>query len=91
MKRFNPVFAPDGMTSINFTTDRFDYASDRFDDGLVHNHHWAVSTDEAYPSRHQGQPIDDASPYQVHDHDPYTSDRHDDGLVHNHGWAITEQ
>ena len=90
--RLTPLYAPDGMSSAG----RF---TERFDDGLVHNHHWAVSADEAYPSHSQGSAMDtfhgwvstraDAVPAQrlggTTGHD------HDDGLVHNHEWAVSSK
>lgn len=88
--RLNPLYAPDGMTSARRSTEYFD-------DGLVHNHNWAVSADEAYPSQDQGSVTEygrgsgvEISPFQsigatiAHDH-------HDDGLVHNHHWAVSGQ
>jgi hypothetical protein len=92
MKRSTPLYAPDGMAGAG----RY---ADRFDDGLVHNHHWAVTADEAYPSHSQGSAIEashgrilarpEASPFQSYRKAPYAQDRHDDGLVHNHQWAVT--
>ncbi|WP_428536954.1 hypothetical protein [Rhodopila sp.] len=41
-----PLYAPDGMGG-------FGRRAERFDDGLVHNHHWAVSAEEAYPCTRQ--------------------------------------
>ncbi len=85
--RFNPLYAPDGMTSGGSS-------AERFDDGLVHNHHWAVSAAEAYPS-HNPVPASaryfrqEFSPFQSHRHNPHAHDRHDDGLVHNHNWAVS--
>jgi hypothetical protein len=65
----------------------------------VHNHHWAVTADEAYPSHSHGSATDtnhgrvltrdEASPFQSHRKATYAQDRHDDGLVHNHQWAVT--
>jgi hypothetical protein len=73
--------------------------SDRFDDGLVHNHHWAVTADEAYPSQvHDGAtdsrpPVSFAAvavlPSESHGTPTHLYDSHDDGLVHNHEWAVT--
>ena len=92
MTRSTPLYAPDGMASAG----RY---ADRFDDGLVHNHHWAVTADEAYPSHGHGSatetsrgqfvPRAEASPFQSHRKATYAQDRHDDGLVHNHQWAVT--
>ena len=92
MMRSTPVYAPDGMTSSV-------RQPDFFDDGLVHNHHWAVSTDEAYPSLSQGPALErrhglvaagaKASHFQSQHHTTHADDRHDDGLVHNHGWAVS--
>lgn len=36
--RSTPLYAPDGMASFGAVQ-----AHDRYDDGLVHNHHWAVT------------------------------------------------
>ena len=41
-----PFYSPDGMGG-------FARQAERFDDGLVHNHHWAVSAEEAYPCTRQ--------------------------------------
>jgi hypothetical protein len=68
--------------------------SERFDDGLVHNHHWAVTADEAYPSHrpasenHRGWAFT-TTPMQNHEGEIQVFDRHDDGLVHNHDWAVS--
>jgi isocitrate lyase len=86
--RSTPLYAPDGMTGAG----RY---AEHFDDGLVHNHHWAVTTDEAYPS--QGSAVESgrgtgfagASAIQSRGEATYADDRHDDGLVHNHDWAVT--
>ena len=40
------LYACDGMGG-------FGHRAERFDDGLVHNHHWAVSAEEAYPCSRQ--------------------------------------
>lgn len=87
-----PLYAPDGMTGAG----RY---AERFDDGLVHNHHWAVTAEEAYPSHSQGSAIAssrgrvlsgaEASPFQSHVETTCANDHHDDGLVHNHEWAVT--
>ena len=91
--RMTPLYAPDGMSSGG----RF---TERFDDGLVHNHHWAVSADEAYPSHSQGSPMDTGHG-RASTWDHVTGSRlggamnghhhHDDGLVHNHDWAVTSK
>jgi hypothetical protein len=83
MMRSNPLYAPDGMSGGGHTTERFD-------DGLVHNHHWAVTADEAYPSHGAGSAIEPL-PLQSYCHEAQTHDRHDDGLVHNHDWAVRGQ
>jgi hypothetical protein len=91
--RPTPLYAPDGLIS----TGRY---AEQFDDGLVHNHHWAVTTDEAYPclsqdsatkSNHRiGFVETEVSPFQSHGSSATQShDHHDDGLVHNHEWAVT--
>jgi len=92
MMRFSPLYAPDGMISGG-------HYADRFDDGLVHNHHWAVKADEAYPSHSHGPAVAvdagrnrvsyETSPFQSHVEPTRADDRHDDGLVHNHGWAAS--
>jgi hypothetical protein len=81
------MYAPDGMAGGG-------HSAERFDDGLVHNHHWAVSADETYPCHGGGSAVENrsewdfqASPAQSYDADAH--DRHDDGLVHNHDWAVT--
>jgi hypothetical protein len=51
MMRSTPRYAPEDMTSAG----RY---AERFDDGLVHNHHWAVTSDEAYPTCDQGPGAD---------------------------------
>jgi hypothetical protein len=91
MMRFAPVYAPDGMMSAGHTVDRFD-------DGLVHNHHWAVSADEAYPSHDHGPTDRHHASREVHatsterfSEPTHTYDRHDDGLVHNHDWAVSDK
>ena len=92
MMRSTPVYAPDGMTSA------FRQA-DRFDDGLVHNHHWAVGADEAYPT-HSPEPEIERCQGWVAAAGGMSSvegsrqvaravDWHDDGLVHNHEWAVS--
>jgi hypothetical protein len=71
--------------------------TERFDDGLVHNHHWAVSTDEAYPCNsqgsampsHLGNSVAKADASGLHGETTHPDDRHDDGLVHNHDWAVS--
>jgi len=90
--RLNPLYAPDGMMSG-------DRSAERFDDGLVHNHHWAVTANEAYPSdsrtpeigRYRAVVSGQPSPFQSHRDAPHAHDRHDDGLVHNHDWAVSGQ
>ena len=87
-----PLYAPDGMTSIGRHTERFD-------DGLVHNHHWAVTAEEAYPRTsqgsvirgHHGQPVAAAEAARFRGRRETPDDRHDDGLVHNHHWAVSAE
>jgi hypothetical protein len=81
--RSNTLYAPDGMTGAG-------RPAQHFDDGLVHNHHWAVTTDEAYPSHGRGFVIE-ISPLQSNSPTTPVHDNHDDGLVHNHHWAVTGQ
>ncbi len=90
MTRSTPLYAPDGMANgVRY--------ADRFDDGLVHNHHWAVTADEAYPCHSQeneaarGRAFTEAKapPVQHRGSAAYHQDRHDDGLVHNHQWPMT--
>ena len=90
--RLTQVYAPDGMASSS-------RHEDRFDDGLVHNHHWAVTTDEAYPCHGRGAAAETehgyafagvvVSPMQSFGQTTHDHDRHDDGLVHNHDWAVS--
>src|SRR3978361_56928 len=88
--RPTPLYAPDGMTSAGGH-------ADRFDDGLVHNHHWAVTADEAYPSQGSAAGFGREmvfssagnSSFQSHFTSTSSYDRHDDGLVHNHHWAVS--
>ncbi len=89
--RVNFLYAPDGMIGAGSSLERFD-------DGLVHNHHWAVTADEAYPLQDQGSGTDHersagsaASPSQNMVYAAYPHDHHDDGLVHNHHWAVSGQ
>jgi hypothetical protein len=89
--RLNPLYAPDGMTGAS-------RSAERFDDGLVHNHHWAVTTAEAYPSQGEASVTEyrrstgfEASPFQSVGTTVLAHDHHDDGLVHNHHWAVSEQ
>jgi hypothetical protein len=49
-------------------------SDDRFDDGLVHEHHWAK------------EPPIQARPQVII---PAREDRYDEGLVHSHAWAST--
>jgi hypothetical protein len=88
MRRLTVLYAPDGMAGAGRYTERFD-------DGLVHNHHWAVTTDEEYPSYNEGPAIEGIRTWvttgtsfpggRVH---AAQTDR-DDGLVHNHEWATS--
>jgi hypothetical protein len=94
--RLNPMYAPDGMIGAGRSGD--DRFGERFDDGLVHNHHWAVTADEAYPSQDQGSETEygrstgfEASPFQSVGTTVLAYDHHDDGLVHNHHWAVRGQ
>lgn len=87
--RSTALYAPEGMAGFGRHTERFD-------DGLVHNHHWAVTADDAYPSHDQGAVIDSAQAkfraaetVRSHREAPFAYDRHDDGLVHNHAWAVS--
>ncbi len=88
MMRSIPLYAPDGMSGGG----RY---AERFDDGLVHNHHWAVTSDDAYPADNQGSAIEHGQRWgavptpQSRRHAAPAHDRHDDGLVHNHGWAVS--
>lgn len=99
--RPTPVYQPDGMTTAGFDYDRFTFvavqAHERHDDGLVHNHNWAVSTSadakENYRSTRPSQmdggwtEVVRLEGYSGSHHD----DRYDDGLVHNHHWAVSEK
>ena len=86
------LHAPDGMNHGSRQTDRFD-------DGLVHNHQWAVTSHEAYPRRSQASTMHsthrrsfatiEASPVQSRGEPARADHQHDDGLVHNHHWAVT--
>jgi hypothetical protein len=85
------LYAPDGMAG-------FGRHAERFDDGLVHNHHWAVTSDEAYPCQGQNSALDShhakifrapEAPVHSDGKAPNAQDLHDDGLVHNHDWAVT--
>jgi hypothetical protein len=88
--RSTPLYAPDGMMRAGGDLERFD-------DGLVHNHHWAVTANEVYPSQNRGATtgIDNGKAFPAiavaADQSTATNshDRHDDGLVHNHDWAVT--
>jgi hypothetical protein len=83
-----------GSTSQHF---RFEAiaAHERHDDGLVHNHNWAATTDfpamtilrDAALTRGltgltQEDRFFDRTAVQAHDH-------YDEGLVHNHDWAVS--
>ena len=87
MKRFTPNYQPDGMTG--------GHAAERFDDGLVHNHHWAVTGDEKYPDHNRGLVTErrlrwvGISTSHTQGRATPEHDRHDDGLVHNHDWAVS--
>ncbi|HYZ22116.1 MAG TPA: hypothetical protein VE690_08165 [Rhodopila sp.] len=67
-------------------------AHERHDDGLVHNHAWAVTTNDS-GGRAEGGYFD-AAAMQAQagrgmDAAVSMDDRYDDGLVHNHRWAMT--
>jgi hypothetical protein len=81
--RVNPLNGPNDMVSLGRSTERFD-------DGLVHNHHWAVTADEAYPAQRHNA-VFEASPGHSAGTTELTHDHHDDGLVHNHHWAVSGQ
>lgn len=90
-----PLFSPDGMTGAGRSAPRFDNAAmladDRFDDGLVHNHNWAVASDldVTASNRASCRPAFVGS-MQADRHVPaQADDRFDDGLVHNHDWAVS--
>jgi hypothetical protein len=94
--RLNPLYAPDGL--IGAGRSDVGRSGERFDDGLVHNHHWAVTADEAYPSQDQGSVTEygrstgfEASPFRSVGTTVLAHDHHDDGLVHNHHWAASGQ
>jgi hypothetical protein len=107
--RSTPLHAPNGVTNARGDTERFagirkNYApadgtraEDRHDDGLVHNHGWAVSgkfdtvakavsggtfSISAFPGSTKPRELQDHEAVQANDH-------HDDGLVHNHEWAVS--
>jgi hypothetical protein len=92
MTHSTPLYARDGMTGAG-------RHAEHFDDGLVHNHHWAVTADEAYPSHGQSSATEtnrgrvlmgaEASSFQSRGNATHARDRHDDGLVHNHEWAVS--
>jgi hypothetical protein len=72
-------------------------AEDRHDDGLVHNHGWAMSgTSNTVAMAASGGTFatmafsGSAKADRFSGHDAvWTEDRHDDGLVHNHEWAVS--
>lgn len=88
----SPVFAPDGMTNPGRGMQRHD--NDRFDDGLVHNHNWAVNADGdamvtergSFRPAYVGAMQPDRSDVRASSE---ADDRFDDGLVHNHDWAVS--
>ena len=102
----SPQYAPDGMTSAAGDPDRSAgtsqgyappdsvLAQDRQDDGLVHNHGWAVSGrfDRVTKGISGGAKFATSaivrSPKMesFHAHDEVWAD---DGLVHNHAWAVS--
>jgi hypothetical protein len=96
--RSTPLYAPDGMMTAGRDTDRFvgTAASERDDDGLVHNHTWATSENANNPAATPGGMFPTIAfsrrPQMArfhHQAPAQTHDRHDDGLVHNHQWAVT--
>ena len=101
-----PLYAPDGMTSTDGNSARFVgirqdgtaadsvRAQDRQDDGLVHNHGWAVSGrfDRVTKGISGGSAFAASAIVRspkldsFHAHDEVWAD---DGLVHNHTWACS--
>lgn len=56
---------------------------DTYDDGLVHNHHWAAEPPpRAHGIESQGQAVGAAMSGHPADVESF-----DDGLVHGHDWA----
>jgi hypothetical protein len=104
-----PLYAPDGMTSTRGNLQRFagnkrDYmladvvrVEDRHDDGLVHNHGWAMSGESDTAARAVPGGTFSTAPFagsatvdRFRARDTvWAEDRHDDGLVHNHEWAVS--
>lgn len=89
--RLSPLYAPDGMAGAGGNSQRFRLdavqAHERYDDGLVHNHNWAASSNDAAPVRTSAPA---GTPGRFHDHvTMQQQDRYDDGLVHNHDWAVS--
>lgn len=87
--RSTALYAPDGMTGAGMVR-----VEDRHDDGLVHNHAWAMSgkfdtVAKAVPGR-MASNASFVAPARV-DRSVHADDRYDDGLVHNHHWAVSGQ
>ena len=93
--RSSPNYAPDGMASIGDTLGRHRPGTvrqqDWYDDGLVHNHNWAVTTNIGVMMGVAGRSFAGSVPSTSVDLRPRRSvdDTYDDGLVHNHDWART--
>jgi hypothetical protein len=97
--RSTPLYAPDGMAGTRGAPQRFSFdavqAHERHDDGLVHNHNWAVTADigaMAGLGETSFIPTFTGSSEAARSRDhgtPQAHDRYDDGLVHNHDWAVT--
>ena len=103
--RSTQLYAPDGMmrgsAPLGAEAERF-AGNTWHDDGLVHNHNWAVGA--TMPARHP-RPAGGgyfgavamrvpASTEAARFHDEavghaVAEDDHDDGLVHNHDWAVS--
>lgn len=87
-----PVSAHNGMAHSGRIAQR--YEDDRFDDGLVHNHNWAVNADDdamvtergSFQPAYVGGMQPDRSDVRASSE---ADDRFDDGLVHNHDWAVS--
>jgi hypothetical protein len=97
--RSTPLYAPDGMAGAGSDRQRFELdamqAHERYDDGLVHNHNWAVTTNFDAKGILGGTPFTrafagSAGTARFHEQDAVQAhERYDDGLVHNHDWAVT--
>lgn len=96
-----PTYAPDGTSSTLVLSDRTGTArshdfveteasahEDGYDDGLVHRHEWAISSDTpssmALPGVNEPPQFQDLSETE----EPAHADDYDDGLVHRHEWAM---